>query len=33
MRIEKLNKMRINKSLLFSCQTFSVPRKGQKDAM
>jgi hypothetical protein len=32
-RIEKLSKLQIGKTLLFSNQTFSVPRKGQQNAM
>ncbi len=32
-RIEALNKLPISKRYFFSSQTFSVPRKGQNDAM
>jgi hypothetical protein len=32
-RIEILNKLSIGKRLLFSSQTFSIPRRDQKDAM
>jgi hypothetical protein len=33
MRVEKLNKLRIERQLLFSSLTFSVPQKGKEDAM
>ncbi len=33
MRFEKLNKLRIERQLLFSSLTFSVPQKGKEDVM